>query len=294
MLQDNVPNGNMIQGGESSNTTALQDSQTSAPASSTPSKVPDPSPESEEAVEEQSVTDRSACVTPDTPAKDEEGGAHAAPTLDSCSSLRSERRTVPLYRAQSKDVKSPKKSLADHSVNQEEFMAKFIEEWEKKMGKELRPSKKDGKGNLYTFNTEYETVKNCWKVGFTKFMPRRVKELERQFPGITTVMKEETNYQRLAEKIAHRLLQREEGRTIQKKKVQCAKSTCTTKGHREFFAWKPEVEENLKERFKSMYKDASDNDENIALLVLMWEEEVKYAMIFAIDEVKKEKYHKRK
>ena len=292
VLQDNVPNGNIIQGGESSNTTAIQDSQTSAPPSSTPSKVPDPSPESEEAIEEQSVTERSACVTPDSTAKDEEGGARAAKTLDSCSPLRSERRAVPLSRAQSKDVKSQKKSLADLAVDQKGFMAKFIEEWEKK--KKLMPTPDDKPGILYTFNTEYETVKNCWKVGFTESMLRRRTELELQYPGITTVMKEETNYPRLAEKIAHRLLRREEGRTMQRKKVQCAKSTCTTNGHREFYAWRPEVEENLKERFKSMYKDASDNDETVSLLVLMWEEEVKYAMVFAIDEANKEKYHERK
>ena len=287
-LQNNVPNGNMIQGGKSSNTTAMQDSQTSAPPSSTPSKVPDPSPESEEAIEEKSVTDRSACVTPDTPAKDEEGGARAAPTLD-CSPIRSTRRSFSPYRARSRQ----KKSLADHSDNQAEFMAAFIEKWEKKMGKELRPSEGDGKGTLYAFQSQYEDTEKCWKVGFTKSIPRRKKEHQQYYPDIKDFTWEEADYQKLAEKIADHLLRREEGRTMKKEDVTCASPKCKVK-HREFYVWKPEVEENLKATFKYLHENASVDDETFALLELMWEEEVKYAMIFAIDEAKKEKYHLKK
>ena len=86
------------------------------------------------------MTDRSVCVTPDTPAKDEEGGAHAAPTLDLCSPIRADRRRCPLYSDQSRQ----KESLADHSDNEAQFMAEFVGKWEKKMGKELRPSEGNG------------------------------------------------------------------------------------------------------------------------------------------------------
>ena len=75
---------------------------------------------------------------------------------------------------------------------------------------------------------------------------------------------------------------------MQKKYVTCASPKCKIK-HKEFYVWKPEVEENLKATFMDQNKDASINDEIFALLELMWEEKVMYAMVFAI--VKKEKYH---
>ena len=293
-LQDNVPNGNTIQVGESSNTTAIQDSQMSAPPSSTPPNVPDPSTESEEAVEEQSVTARSACVTPDTPAKDEEGGARAARTLDSCSPIYAPRRPCPPFLAQSKDGNSQLKLLADESDNQEQFMAEFIEKWEMKKRKRLRPSPGDGPGVLYTFNTAYKASENCWKVGRTTSMTRRQKEHERKFPRIQKVTDETAMYHKLAEKIAHHLLEREEGRTMWIKGVKCSVPKCKVKNHKEFYTWKPEVEWYLKVEFRKEHKDAKESDEIIALLIYMWEAEVKYAMKFAIDEVKKEKYQKRK